>query len=99
MNYFYIYLQLIHSLFKSTSCFAGRCICQHNTAGDNCEKCAKGFYGNALQGTAYDCKVCPCPNQGACMQIKDDVVICLECPKGYSGEFCLEIITQNIFYC
>ncbi|CAI6348984.1 unnamed protein product [Macrosiphum euphorbiae] len=74
----------------------GRCICQHNTAGENCDRCAKGYYGNAMQGTALDCKLCPCPNQGSCVLIGEDTVICLECPKGYGGPRC-DICSDGYF--
>lgn len=74
----------------------GRCICQHNTAGDQCERCAKGYYGNALRGSQSDCQSCPCPSGGACIQLPDDTVVCLECPTGYAGPRC-ELCTDSFF--
>ncbi|CAG9761693.1 unnamed protein product [Ceutorhynchus assimilis] len=66
----------------------GRCICEHNTSGENCELCARGFYGNALAGTPEDCLPCNCPDGGACFQLSEDVTMCTECPTGYSGHRC-----------
>ena len=66
----------------------GECECQHNTAGHNCERCAKGFYGNALLGLDDDCAPCPCPDGGACIEVpgNPDSPICTECPTGRTGE-------------
>lgn len=66
--------------------FTGRCICEDNTDGANCETCARGFYGNAMQGSEKDCQPCPCPNQGACIVLPDESIACLECPEGYAGK-------------
>nr|XP_022904333.1 laminin subunit gamma-1 isoform X1 [Onthophagus taurus] len=66
----------------------GKCICQDKTAGDNCEICAKGYYGNALGGTRDDCKPCGCPNGGACIQLDEELIMCIECPLGYTGHRC-----------
>ncbi|EDX09878.1 LanB2 [Drosophila simulans] len=60
--------------------------------------CPEGYLGQFLVprdstempsgGTPNDCKRCPCPNDGACLQINEDTVICTECPKGYFGSRC-----------
>ncbi len=63
----------------------GRCLCQHNTVGKNCEQCAPGFYGYALAGTPEDCKRCPCPDGGDCVELMNGDVVCINCREGYTG--------------
>uniref|UniRef100_A0A667Z8V5 Si:ch211-241e1.3 n=1 Tax=Myripristis murdjan TaxID=586833 RepID=A0A667Z8V5_9TELE len=69
----------------------GKCLnCQYNTAGDHCERCKEGYYGNPAQRT---CRVCPCPSEVAS---KSFAVGCREisgafqciCRTGYTGERC-----------
>ena len=73
---------------KFLSCAgSGRCICQHNTVGASCERCAPGYYGYALAGTPNDCKPCPCPDGGQCVQLINGDVACVGCKEGYTGQF------------
>ena len=73
--------------------FTGKCNCMHHTTGDNCEQCESGYYGQALTGTANDCKKCPCPNNGPCSEIynyhdEKNNVVCVNCPVGTQGNLC-----------
>ncbi|XP_036390362.1 laminin subunit alpha-5 isoform X1 [Megalops cyprinoides] len=74
---------------------SGICVnCQHNTAGDHCEKCRGGFLGNStVDGHAPSCTSCPCPLQVTsnnfavgCVE-KSGRMQCL-CMPGYAGPHC-----------
>ncbi|XP_038072771.1 laminin subunit alpha-like [Patiria miniata] len=78
----------------SGSCdpLTGECMeCSHNTMGFNCESCADGFYGDATNGTANDCSMCPCsPPQAqttSCSVINGNVT-CSACNPGHLGPLC-----------
>ncbi|XP_052597507.1 laminin subunit alpha-3 isoform X2 [Peromyscus californicus insignis] len=67
---------------------SGMCInCQHSTAGDHCEHCKEGYYGNAIQGS---CRVCPCPhtNSFATGCTVDGGNVRCACKPGYTGAQC-----------
>ncbi|CAG0883840.1 unnamed protein product [Cyprideis torosa] len=75
-------------LSKPGACdhITGECLlCQFNTAGPNCEVCAQGFYGNALQ---RKCKPCACSAYGSVSDICDPRTGQCQCREGFSGTFC-----------
>ncbi|XP_034039360.1 laminin subunit gamma-1 [Thalassophryne amazonica] len=83
----------------SESCHpgTGACDCQHNTAGLSCERCQDGFYGDATQGTAGDCQLCPCPGGATCAIVpKTREVVCTNCPAGTTGKRC-ELCDDGFF--
>uniref|UniRef100_A0A8C9TNX3 Laminin, alpha 5 n=1 Tax=Scleropages formosus TaxID=113540 RepID=A0A8C9TNX3_SCLFO len=68
---------------------SGICVnCQHNTAGDHCEKCQGGFLDNgSLDGHAVSCSSCPCPLFAVRCVEKPNHMQCL-CMPGYAGPKC-----------
>ncbi|XP_024119648.2 laminin subunit alpha-5 isoform X2 [Oryzias melastigma] len=74
---------------------SGVCLnCQHNTAGNQCEKCRGGFLGNnSLDGQAVACSSCPCPLRAPSNNFAERCVQgsrspqCL-CMPGYAGPRC-----------
>uniref|UniRef100_A0A8C5I567 Laminin subunit alpha 4 n=1 Tax=Gouania willdenowi TaxID=441366 RepID=A0A8C5I567_GOUWI len=61
--------------------------CQHcwaNTAGAKCEKCAPGFYGDAI--SAKNCRECEC-NKCGTSSCDDRTGVC-HCKPGVTGRFC-----------
>ncbi|XP_035473897.2 laminin subunit alpha-4 [Scophthalmus maximus] len=61
--------------------------CQHcwgNTAGANCERCAPGFYGDAI--SAKNCRECVC-NKCGTSSCDDRTGVC-HCKPGVTGRLC-----------
>lgn len=73
----------------------GQCLgCRDNTAGDQCDRCIEGFYGDPRVGP---CRPCPCPmlpsrsdrsRVASCILDVDGLPTCDECPPGYEGRNC-----------
>ncbi|CAJ0569653.1 unnamed protein product, partial [Mesorhabditis spiculigera] len=69
----------------------GRCLqCEHNTEGVHCERCKKGYYGDATRGRPDDCTPCPCPGASDCYLDSQGQVACRICPAGLTGRTCEE---------
>nr|XP_006813849.1 PREDICTED: laminin subunit gamma-1-like [Saccoglossus kowalevskii] len=77
----------------------GVCVeCIHNTAGDQCEVCKPGYYGDAEGGTPDDCHPCMCPGPAGENSFSDVCVAdslaemgfnCQDtCAVGHQGERC-----------
>ncbi|XP_061877295.1 laminin subunit alpha-1 isoform X1 [Entelurus aequoreus] len=69
--------------------------CRHNTTSPHCDQCLPGFYGDATEGTADDCRRCPCPLtevsnsfSPTCMMDAFGHVTCDQCQEGYTGTNC-----------
>ncbi|KAM6465703.1 laminin subunit alpha-2 isoform 2-T2 [Liasis olivaceus] len=68
--------------------------CRHNTYGDQCERCAVGFYGT-VRGNPNDCQPCACPLtissnnfSPSCITEGVNDYRCTACPPGYEGQYC-----------
>uniref|UniRef100_A0A9J8AU69 Laminin subunit alpha 4 n=1 Tax=Cyprinus carpio carpio TaxID=630221 RepID=A0A9J8AU69_CYPCA len=68
-------------IFNECNNVTGQCLnCWGNTTGDNCERCAPGFYGDAI--SAKDCRECDCPEEncdihtGECLPEASNITEC-----------------------
>uniref|UniRef100_A0A8C8JW27 Laminin, alpha 1 n=1 Tax=Oncorhynchus tshawytscha TaxID=74940 RepID=A0A8C8JW27_ONCTS len=72
----------------------GECLgCQHNTAGEHCNVCGSGYYGN-VKGSVSDCSLCACPlkensfSPTCAMEGVMGDFRCNACKPGYEGRYC-----------
>ncbi|KAM4633602.1 laminin subunit alpha-4 [Polymixia lowei] len=72
-------------IFNECHNVTGKCLhCWGDTAGDNCERCAPGFHGDAI--SAKDCRECEC-NQCGTASCDDRTGVC-HCKPGVKGRLC-----------
>ncbi|KAG9347438.1 hypothetical protein JZ751_005005 [Albula glossodonta] len=72
-------------IFNECHNVTGYCLnCWANTAGANCEKCAPGFYGDAI--SAKNCRECQC-NKCGTASCDDRTGVC-HCKPGVTGPLC-----------
>uniref|UniRef100_A0A3P9KKW5 Laminin subunit gamma 3 n=1 Tax=Oryzias latipes TaxID=8090 RepID=A0A3P9KKW5_ORYLA len=75
--------------------FTGRCLkCMGHTEGDHCQRCQRGFYGNALEQTSgQKCKPCSCSSAGTSGHVN-------ECHPQTGSCHCLSHVTgRDCSYC
>ncbi|OQV23620.1 Laminin subunit alpha-2 [Hypsibius exemplaris] len=86
-----------HNHSKECDADSGRCMnCLHQTEGERCQRCEKGYYGEAHKGQRDGCKRCACPSvdhnySESCSVVRhDDAVdfVCDRCRHGFIGEKC-----------
>ncbi|XP_018599427.2 laminin subunit alpha-4 [Scleropages formosus] len=72
-------------IFNECHNVTGVCLnCWGNTAGANCERCAPGFYGDAI--SAKNCRECQC-NKCGTASCDDRTGVC-HCKPGVTGQLC-----------
>ncbi|XP_072532796.1 laminin subunit alpha-4 isoform X2 [Salminus brasiliensis] len=72
-------------IFNECHNVTGQCLhCWGNTAGHNCERCAPGYYGDAI--SAKDCRECQC-NKCGTSSCDDRTGVC-HCKPGVTGRLC-----------
>ncbi|XP_067402634.1 laminin subunit alpha-3 isoform X1 [Emydura macquarii macquarii] len=67
---------------------SGICInCQYNTAGEKCDRCKEGYFGDASQGS---CRMCSCPytNSFATGCVANGEEVQCFCKERYTGVHC-----------
>ncbi|XP_059150751.1 laminin subunit beta-1-like [Physella acuta] len=83
----------------------GVCInCRDFTAGDNCQSCDQGYYGDPRIGVRVPCKPCMCPNgptssiqhANSCSYDPRYQEVYCNCNPGYSGRNC-ETCIENYY--
>lgn len=88
------------------SAVGGRCVCEQGWAGTNChrqmhcasfERTANGSCTNCMSNYSGDrCEYLECQNGGEEMGEQDEPKC--NCPNPYSGQFCEELLTKNIYF-
>ncbi|KAF4079579.1 hypothetical protein AMELA_G00179560 [Ameiurus melas] len=77
----------------------GRCLeCRDHTTGDQCERCDRGYHGNALLGSSDRCRPCMCPDgpgsgrqfADTCYQNPNSLQLFCVCSQGYKEPRCDE---------
>ena len=68
--------------------------CQHNTEGQQCERCAKGYFGSPVNGGT--CQACECNGQAEECHHKSGRCHCTT--KGIIGEKCQKCDTVNHYF-
>ena len=85
----------------SSSCKEQVCLnCSHDTAGDQCELCRNGYYGDATKGTSGDCQRCPCSgnrSNGSCTLLGGSTSPTCYCKQGFTGNLCEQCATNYYF--
>lgn len=84
------------------TCIGSTCLCQHNTAGTNCEVCLPFFnnepWAPGTLSTANQCEACQCNNHTTLCAYNEaaGTGVCVDCQDNTQGDQCQ--LCQPLFY-